>query len=161
MRIFLFVFRHTFCVAFFLTKKNRSDMQLTLIKNYDDTKSVSYKIARIIYAETNACALHTVEAFASMIYNIHVKYNKSFKDIAGDKNMFNALNENSQRHNLMNVTPDDKKFQMCLRVAQKMMRGNLRDCVFGATNFHHVDVMPDWARARGYIAECDDLLFYL
>ena len=50
---------------------------------------------------------------------------------------------------------------MCLRVVQKMMHGNLSDCVFGATKFHHSDIIPQWAIARGYIAEFDDVLFYL
>ena len=50
---------------------------------------------------------------------------------------------------------------MCLRVVKTMMRGNLSDCVFGATRFHHTDVMPDWAIARGYIYEYEDILYYL
>ena len=136
-------------------------MQLTLIKNTDDTKIVPYKIARIVYAETNANSLQLVEAFASMIYNIHIKYNKSFEDIANDKNMFESLNDKSERFKLLNVNADDKKFQMCLRIVQKMMHGNLPDSVFGATKFHHADVMPKWAVARGYIAEFNDVLFYL
>lgn len=136
-------------------------MQLTLIKNEDDTKIVSYKIARIVYAETNANSLPLVEAFASMIYNIHIKYAKSFDDIVNDDDLFESLNENSARHDLLNINANDKKFQMCLRVVQTMMHGNLRDSVFGATNFHHTDVMPNWATSRGYIAEFDDILFYL
>ena len=136
-------------------------MQLTLIENFDATKKVLYKLARIIYAETAATSLQIVEAMASMIYNVHIKCNKSFDDIANDKNLFESLNENSARHDLLNVNADDKKFQMCLRVVQKMMRGNLRDYVFGATRFHHDCVMPMWAISRGYIAEFDDILFYL
>ena len=136
-------------------------MQLTLIKNTDDTQIISYKLARIIYAETNANSLPTVEAFASMIYNIHTKYNKSFENIIKNKEMFESLNEKSERFKLLNVNANDKKFQMCLRVVQTMLHGNLRDSVFGATNFHHTDVMPEWATSRGYIAEFDDILFYL
>ena len=49
-------------------------MQLVLIKNPDDTQIVAYKLARIVFAETGATSLQIVEAFASMIYNIHVKY---------------------------------------------------------------------------------------
>ena len=136
-------------------------MQLTLIENSDDTKIVLYKLARIVYAETSATSLQIVEAMASMIYNVHIKYNKSFDDIAKDENLFESLNENSERHNLLTINADDRKFQMCLRVLQKMMRGNLPDCVFGATKFHHDSVMPTWAISRGYIAEIDDILFYL
>ncbi len=136
-------------------------MQLILIENPDNTKSVLYKLARIIYAETFATSLQITEAMASMIYNIHTKYNKSFEDIANDSDLFESLNKKSSRYEYLKVPVTDRKFQMCLRVAQKMMHGKLRDCVFGATNFHHTDVMPQWATSRGYIAEFDDVLFYL
>lgn len=136
-------------------------MQLNLIINDDDKKIVQYKIARIIYAETHAESLSVVEAFASMIYNVHIKYDKSFENIANDKNLFESLNEKSKRHQDLDIDANSKKFQMCLRVVQTMMHGNLRDCVFGATKFHHADVIPEWAMSRGYIAEYSDILFYL
>ena len=136
-------------------------MQLTLIENPDNTKSVLYKLARIVYAETLASSLQITEAMSSMIYNIHIKYNKSFEDISNDSNLFESLNNESVRHEYLNIPISDRKLQMCLRVVQKMMRGQLRDCVLGATNFHHTDVMPQWAISRGYIAEFDDILFYL
>ncbi len=136
-------------------------MQFTLIQNPDETQSVVYKLARIVFAETMATSLPITEAFASMIYNLHVKRGKSFDDIANDSELFDSLNSKSLRHEYLNVNADDKKFQMCLRVVQKMINGNLPDSVFGATTFHHTDVMPKWAVARGYIAEYGDMLFYL
>lgn len=134
---------------------------MIVIENPDNTQTVLYKLARIIYAETLATSLSLVEAMASMIYNRHIKYDKSFDDIAEDKNLFDVLNEKSARHQYLSVPADDKKFQMCLRIVKQMVHGNLQDHVFGATTFHHGNVMPDWARARGYIAEFDDMLFYL
>ena len=136
-------------------------MQLTLIENPDNSQRVPYKIARVIYAETSGHSLPVVEAMASMIYNIHLKFDKSFEDIVQDNNIFDVLNKNSRRNELLSVSVNDRKFQMCLRVVQKMIRGNLKDSVFGATKFHHSDVLPTWAASRGYIAEIDDMLFYL
>ncbi len=136
-------------------------MQITLIENKDDSQRVPYKIARIIYAETFAHSLPVVEAMASVIYNIHMKFDKSFEDIINDNTVFDVLDKNSPRHEYINVPANDRKFQMCLRVVQKMIRGNLKDSVFGATKFHHANVLPQWAVARGYIAEIDDMLFYL
>lgn len=136
-------------------------MQLTLIHNPDDKQSVLYTLARIIYAETLATSLQIVEAMASMIYNVHIKYNKTFQDIAQDSDLFESLQKQSERHENLNVNASDKKFQMCLRVIRKMVNGNLPDSVFGATKFHHTDVLPSWAVSRGYIAEFDDVLFYL
>ena len=136
-------------------------MQLVLIENPDDTQIVPYKLARIVFAETRGTSLQVVEAMASMIYNVHTKYNKSFEDIAEDKNLFDVLNIKSERHQYMNVDITDRKFQMCLRTIKTMLHGNLQDTVFGATKFHHADIIPQWAIARGYIFECEDILFYL
>ena len=136
-------------------------MQLTLFTNDDTSQIVSYKLARIIFAETNAASLSIVESMASMIYNIHKKYNKSFESILKDKDIFECLNPKSHRYDSLSVDADNKKFQMCLRVVKTMMHGNLSDSVFGATKFHHADIIPDWAISRGYIYECEDVLFYL
>lgn len=136
-------------------------MQLTLIKNNDDTQIVSYKLARIIFAETGGNSLPLVEAMASMINNIHIKYDKSFESISKDDDLFECLNPNSPRHQNLEIEACDRKFQMCLRNVKTMMHGNLPDAVFGATKFHHADVIPDWAMSRGYISECEDVLFYL
>jgi hypothetical protein len=151
---------HNFLCGFFLYQTDLT-MQLNLITNNDNTKIVQYKIARIVYAETGGESLAVVEAMSSMIYNIHIKYDKSFEDIANDKNLFEVLNESSNRHQYLKINADDRKFQMCLRTVQTMMHGNLRDYVFGATKFHHANVIPDWATACGYIAEYADILFYL
>ena len=136
-------------------------MQLLLIKNDDDTRIVSYKLARIIFAETDAQSLQVVEAMASMINNIHNKYNKSFESISKDNDLFECLDKKSSRNEKLNVEANNRKLQMCLRVVKTMMRGNLPDTVFGATKFHHANVIPNWAMSRGYISECEDILFYL
>lgn len=136
-------------------------MQLNLIKNPDDNENVAYKLARIIFAETGWDSLQCVESLASLIYNIHVKYEKSFENIAHDKNIFEVLDEKSSRHEYLNIDANNRKLQMCLRVVKTMIRGNLPDCVFGATKFHHSDTIPVWALSRGYIFECKDILYYL
>ncbi len=160
---FILVFHPAhFCAGFFLTKTGKAKiMQLVLIKNPDDTQIVPYKLARIVFAETGGVSLQIAEAMASMIYNIHVKYDKPFEEISNDKNLFDVLDEKSKRYEYMNVDINNRKFLMCLRVIKTMMHGALPDSVFGATKFHHADIIPQWAMARGYIAECEDILFYL
>lgn len=135
-------------------------MQLTLIKNDDEHKIAVYKIARIIYAETSASSLSAVEALACMIGNLCQKSLRQLSDIANDKNIFESLNENSSRHCELSVDGTSEKFQMCLRAAQKMSNGKLPDSVRGATRFHRVDLMPDWAVSIGSVAEIDGLSFY-
>lgn len=136
-------------------------MQLTLIKNDDTDQIVSYRLARIIFAETGAVSLPIVEAMASMMNNIHNKYNRSFESISKDNDLFECLNRESPRNENLSISANDKKFQMCLRTVKTMMHGNLPDTVFGATKFHHSNIIPSWAMARGYISECEDVLFYL
>lgn len=162
LRFFYFTFGHTFCVAFYLHKSGGyKKMQLTLIKNTDKSKSVSYKIARIVFAETGAKSLRVVEAMTSMIKNHAIKFNRDFTDIISDANLFTALNVNSPNHNLINVAADDNRFQMCLRVAGRMLNNSLPDCCYGATCCHHDEYIPQWATSRGYIADIDGFLFYL
>lgn len=136
-------------------------MHLTLIKNTDDSKILLYKIARLVYAETDASSLAAVEALTSMIANICLKTQRDLDDIVSDKTIFGALDKKSPRHDLMLVDSQSRNFQMCLRVAQRMLNGALADSCSGATRFHHADDMPGWAMSRGYVAEIDNLLFYL
>lgn len=136
-------------------------MYLRLINNPDESKKILYKIARVVYAETSATSLPVVEALTAMIKNCADKEQKDFADIVSDKNLFESLSENSLRHSLLKVEVNNRGFQMCLRTVQRMLNGNLPDKSNGATRFHRCDVLPDWAVARGYIADIDGLLFYL
>lgn len=136
-------------------------MQLELITNPDVSQCVAYKIARVVYAETGATSLLLVEAFTSMISNL-ARYRGVTPDVVvTDCDVFLSLNENDARHELLNVAPDVRGFQMCLRVVRRMLHGNLPDASFGATRFHRADEMPAWSTSRGYIADVDGMLFYL
>ena len=136
-------------------------MQLTLIKNPDESNIILYKIARILYAETDMSSLRVVEALASMILNIRLKTGQDFKNIIKDKNIFDSLKPDCERNKKLHVNADNKEFQICLRIAQKTINGNLPDFVSGAVRFHRADFIPDWAMSCGYVTEIDDLLFYL
>lgn len=136
-------------------------MNLRLIKNPDESRKLMYKIARVVYAETSASSLTAVEALVSMINNASRATGKSIAQIISDTDIFESLNPLSDRHDMLSVAPTSRAFQMCLRVVGRMLRGGLPDMCRGATCFHHVCVMPDWARARGYILDVDELLFYL
>ena len=136
-------------------------MQLELIHNPDESQAEIYKIARVIYAETYMPTLPSVEALVSMIKNIVIKYNRNITEVVSDKNIFDSLKDDSPRHKHLSVDANNRAFQMCLRVVKRMMHGDFPDCCFGATRFHRADEMPDWAVARGYIADVDGLLFYM
>lgn len=153
--IFLSVFIPCKFLRGFIFSQHRGHygMQLTLIKNPDDKLGAAYKIARAVYTETKASSLPAVEALTSMIQNSARASNCDCVDIINNRQIFDSP--------ISDVAPSNRGFQMCLRVAQRMLGGGLADCCFGATRFHHADVIPGWATARGYIADVDGLLFYL
>ena len=160
-RIFLFLGRDSRPVFLFQNETGGRCMQLTLIKNPDESKSDVYKIARVVYAETHATSLRAVESLTSMIANIARTSGRSYADIVSDTELFPALNPASSSHHLLATDANERGLQMCVRVAMRMMRGALPDTCNGATCFHHSDVIPPWATSRGYIADIDGLLFYL
>lgn len=158
---FFYFTPHILCGFFVKNTKGTRTMHLTLIKSSDEKKSIAYKIARVVYAETNARSLRVVEALTSMIHNLSISSGKTFHQIVSDKSLFEALNENSKNNKLTRVQPDNNGFQMCLRVAMRMLNGSLSDCCYGAIRFHREDTLPEWAMSKGYIADIDGLLFYL
>lgn len=135
-------------------------MNLSVISVQSHTMSLAYRIARVVYAETCANSLRVVEALTSMIENCARKNNRDICDVISDVNIFESLNPDSIRHAEMNIDSNRREFQMCVRIAVRMLHGNLPDMCHGATMFHRTDLMPDWAIARGYIADIDGILFY-
>lgn len=136
------------------------------MQTYDNKNEIrdnvlARSVAHVVYAETMANSLRVVEALTSMIQNRAQKTNQSISDVISDANVFESLNKNSQRSKYLNTDETSNKFQMCLRVATRMLHGNLDDMCRHATIFHRDTVLPDWAIARGYILETDGILFYL
>lgn len=132
------------------------------MQNNEIEQSVLAKrIAHIVYAETLAISLRVVEALTSMIRNRAKKTNQDISEIVSDAQLFESLNKNSERHKYLCTDETSNKFQMCLRVATRMLHENLEDMCWHATNFHRQEFLPNWAVARGYIADIDGILFYL
>ncbi len=129
--------------------------------NNNTAMCLADNVARVVYAETCAKSLRVVEALCSMIFNQSKQNNVDVADIISDKEQFESLCENSQHHNLLQIDSLSREFQMCLRVAVRMLHGNLSDMCNHATRFHRAEFLPEWAVARGYIADIDGLLFYL
>lgn len=137
-------------------------MQLTLIKNTDASgmESLSYRVARVVYAQTGGISLPLIEAFTSMIKNIATASNQNVSDIISDSDIFPVLHSTDMNHSRLYVSANDKHFQVCQRTAHRMLSGGLGDCCYGATKYHFANVIPDWATSRGYIADIDGVLFY-
>lgn len=135
-------------------------MQMEIIEAHDETTTLAYTVARIVYAETLAKSLRVVEALTSMIFNAANHDIKNIKRVISNSQMFESLKNESTRHEFLSVDALRRDFQMCLRVAKTMLRGNLPDTCCHATMFHRAEFLPSWAVARGYICDIDGILFY-
>lgn len=135
-------------------------MQLEIISMSCANMALAESVARVVFAETDGRSLRVVEALTSMISNRAKKNNQSIRDVISDATIFESINDDSNRHDLLNVDSVRREFQMCVRVAMRMLHGNLPDACFGATIFHRDESLPGWAIARGYIADIDGILFY-
>jgi hypothetical protein len=97
------------CGLFFL-QKGKSQMHLTLIKNPDESKRILYRIARLVYAETNASSLAAVEALSSMIANACRASKRPLNEIAGDETLFESLGKDSPRRRDLMVDANRRDF---------------------------------------------------
>ncbi len=136
-------------------------MQLEIVDVHNETLELGYAIARVVYAETVARSLCVVEALTSMIANATQNNHKKIRTFISDKNIFESLCTESEHHKYLSVPASQKDFQMCVRVATRMLHGFLPDSCNHATMFHRSELLPDWAIARGYVADIDGILFYM
>ena len=135
-------------------------MQMEIIEAHDETITLAYAVARIVYAETLAKSLRVVEALTSMIFNAAAHDVKNIKRVISNSGIFESLRTESTRHEFLSVDASRRDFQMCLRTAKTMLHGNLPDACCHATMFHRSEFLPSWAVARGYICDIDGILFY-
>ncbi len=135
-------------------------MQMEIIEAHNETMTLAYMVARIVYAETLAKSLRVVEALTSMIFNAAAHDVKNIRHVISDSHIFESLCKDSTRHGFLSVDASRRDFQMCLRVAQTMLHGRLPDMCCHAIMFHRAEFLPSWAVARGYICDIDGILFY-
>ncbi len=135
-------------------------MQLEIPETQNETICLAYNVARIVYAETMAVSLRVVEALTSMISNATKNNYHDIVKMLRNKDIFESIRDESVRHKYLSVDASSTGFQMCLRVAVRMLHGNLADACNHATMFHRAELLPKWAVARGYVADIDGILFY-
>ena len=58
------------------------------------------------------------------------------------------------------ATPDEGAWQQALMIAQGVHTGNLDDFVEGATHYHAVYVLPEWAETKVPIVQIGEHMFY-
>ncbi len=68
--------------------------------------------------------------------------------------------DDPNRRKIETVTPENRTFQTCLRVARRAVSGTLKDPTDGATHYHARGVRPPWSRRRAPCAEIGRHQFY-
>jgi N-acetylmuramoyl-L-alanine amidase len=64
------------------------------------------------------------------------------------------------RAKLLGVSRSDPVFVQTLKIAQKVMAGELPDPSFGATSYHNIDCHPVWADSLHVLARIGRHIFY-
>ena len=131
-------------------------------------------LARTIYGEARGEGVEGMEAVACVVMNRY----KSHKWFCGytiqdgnkipsvaqtclKKFQFICWNKNDPNlRKIKNVTPEDKIFKHCLKIARSAVCGNLKDFTGGAVYYHTKNIKPKWADGKIPCYEVKNHLFY-
>ena len=126
-------------------------------------------LARTIWGEARGELVRGKEAVAAVVLNRvrrarkrgHYWWGNDIESVCRRPHQFSAWNPNDpNRDKLLAVTPDNRAFQSCLRIARRAVHGGLDDPTGGATHYHARSVSPPWARGKAASAEIGRHLFY-
>lgn len=126
-------------------------------------------LARTLYGEARGENVRGKEAVACVIVN-RVKrarerggywWGNSFRGVCLKPWQFSCWNEGDPNlEKLKTVTPENRVFQTCIRIARRAARGAIDDPTGGATHYHAKGIHPPWARTKAPSAEIGRHLFY-
>ncbi len=126
-------------------------------------------LARTLYGEARGETVRGKEAVAAVILN---RVRRSVErggywwgdDIAGvclKPWQFSCWNsDDPNRAKVETVSPQNRCFQTCIRIARRAAAGALADPTGGATHYHAASANPPWARGKAPSAEIGGHLFY-
>ncbi|MEQ8667031.1 MAG: cell wall hydrolase [Rhodospirillales bacterium] len=126
-------------------------------------------LARTIWGEARGERVRGKEAVAAVVLNRVRRAQKrgrywwgnDIESVCKRAFQFSAWNPGDpNRNKLLRVTPANRDFQSCLRIARRAVHGSLDDPTGGATHYHARSVNPVWARGRAASAEIGRHLFY-
>lgn len=126
-------------------------------------------LARTLWGEARGESVRGKEAVAAVVLNRVRRAQKrgrywwgnDVEQVCLRKYQFSCWNPGDpNRAKLLAVTPENRAFQSCLRIARRAVHGGLDDPTGGATHYHARHVNPPWARSRAAKAEIGRHLFY-
>lgn len=114
-------------------------------------------LARTLYGEARGENVRGKEAVAAVILN-RVKraagrggywWGASVESVCLKPWQFSCWNEHDpNRSRILAVTPRNKTFQVCQRIARRAVSGGVPDPTGGATHYHTDRVRPSWSVGR-------------
>lgn len=126
-------------------------------------------LARTLYGEARGEPVRGQEAVACVILNRVARatargtywWGNSIVQVCLKPWQFSCWNRNDpNRPRVLAVTPKNRAFASCLRIARRAVRGGLEDFTFGATHYHTTQAHPPWAWNRSPCLELGGHLFY-
>ncbi len=127
-------------------------------------------LARTIYGEARGETTQGKEAVAAVVMNRVRRaqetggrywWGATVEEVCRRPWQFSCWNaDDPNRKKLEAVTPANKAFQACLRIAGQAIAGKLKDPTGGATHYHAWTIRPTWAKAKTPSAEIGGHLFY-
>lgn len=126
-------------------------------------------LARTLYGEARGETVRGKEAVAAVIVNRVRRaqerggywWGDSLGLVCQKPWQFSCWNEGDPNlKKIIDVTPKNRVFQSCIRIARRAARGALDDPTGGATHYHTRAANPPWARAKAPNVEIGNHLFY-
>lgn len=126
-------------------------------------------LARTLWGEARGETLAGIEAVANVIMN-RVRFAQDrggfwwgddITAVCQKPYQFSCWNKNDPNYfKLLAVTPDDRAFAMCQRVARRAVNNVLTDNTMGATHYHNDSVSPSWTRHQSPTTRIGNHTFY-
>lgn len=126
-------------------------------------------LARTLFGEARGEPVRGKEAVAAVIVNRVARararggywWGDSIIGVCLRPWQFSCWNANDpNRARIVAVTPENKTFAACLRIARRALAGGLKDPTGGALHYHNTHVHPPWAWRHAPCAEIGNHLFY-
>lgn len=117
-------------------------------KGWDNFQDQDIYLAKTIWGEARGEGAQGMQAVGNVVLN-RVKrggwYGASIKDVVLRKNQFSCWNENDvNRAKIDKLSLEDLEDSGALGIARKLISGELPDITKGATEYHRIDITPNW-----------------